>query len=83
MIENESLARSVYLVLFHLNKVMNALDHVSTSILIEALLDCLNRKYDYEDEWDVVDLTQRMNNPLVQPVHLAADREYATRTFYY
>lgn len=62
-----NIASGIYVLLHHLSITINSLKHVSTAILIESLQDSLNLKHGFEDEWEVVQLTERVNRALPTP----------------
>ena len=64
---SDSFSCSAYLVLFYLNRTVSVSEHVGTTIMIETLMDSLDRKYGFEEEWDIINLSERINKSLLLP----------------
>lgn len=67
LIANITIASGINVLLHHLSSTIDPLKHVSSAILIESLQDSLNSKYGFQDEWEVVNVTQRISNALLLP----------------
>jgi hypothetical protein len=59
------IASGINVLLHHLSSSLDPHKHVSSAILIESLQDSLNSKYEFQDEWEVVNITQRVNNAIL------------------
>lgn len=66
-IENRSIASGINVLLHHLSVSLKPLEHVSALILIESLQDSLNSRYGFQDEYEVVNLADRVNKALILP----------------
>ena len=64
LIANMTIASGINVLLHHLSSTVDPLQHVSSAILIESLQDSLNLKYGFQDEWEVVNVTERISNVL-------------------
>jgi len=62
--ENMTIASCIYVLLHHFCRTLNPHKHVSSAILIESLQDSLNSKYGFQDEWEVVDVAERINKAI-------------------
>jgi hypothetical protein len=62
---NMMIASGINVLLHHLSSSLDPHKHVSSAILIESLQDSLNSKYEFQDEWEVVNITQRVNNAIL------------------
>ena len=65
--ENMVIASGINILLHHLCSTVDPHKNVSSAILIESLQDSLNAKYGFEDEWEVVNIAERVNNALLLP----------------
>ena len=64
LIANMTIASGINVLLHHLSSTVDPLQHVSSAILIESLQGSLNLKYGFQDEWEVVNVTERNSNAL-------------------
>lgn len=65
--ENMTMASCVNILLNHFCRTLDPHKHVSSAILIEYLQDSLNSKFGFQEEWEVVDVAERMNNAVLLP----------------
>jgi hypothetical protein len=65
--ENMTIASGINILLHHFCRTLDPHKHVSSAILIESLQDSLNSKYGFQDEWEVVDVAERINNAILLP----------------
>ena len=65
LVENMNVASCIYVVLHLLSITVDPLRHVSVGIFIESLQDLLDERYRFSDDWEVVNVTQRVNKALL------------------
>lgn len=65
--ENRTIASCINVLLHHFCRTLNPHKHVSSAILIESLQDSLNSKHGFQDEWEIVDVAERINKAILLP----------------
>lgn len=61
-------ASDINILLHHLSSTLDHHKHVSSAILVESLQDSLNLKYGFQDEWEVINIKQRVNDAMLLPL---------------
>ena len=58
LIDDQDLAFSIYVLLYHLNTTLDIKRHVSPLTFAESLLDAIDDRYNISDEWNIVNINE-------------------------
>jgi hypothetical protein len=65
MTANKTMASNIHILLHHLCRTLDPHKHVSSAILIESLQDSLNLKFGFHEDWEIVDVAERINKAVL------------------